>query len=162
MGGQSYDEVIKSDISAALLSQKTYDITENRKSSWCQLCHHWWHQRLSYMTTSGATSDDKVGIMMTCFSVIGIPGIHTYDNLWCHQWWQSWHRDDLCFSDWYSRHPYCQPQLITTSRNMPMPNFLIKHVWRNHQSSYHTTNLLLWFISTQKFNIYISYFLEFQ
>ena len=22
-------------------------LTENRKSSWCQLCSHWWHSRLS-------------------------------------------------------------------------------------------------------------------
>ena len=33
---------------------------ENPELSWCQLCRHWWHRR-----TSGATGDDKVGIMKT-------------------------------------------------------------------------------------------------
>ena len=37
----------------------------NQELPWCQLCHHWWHGRLSWMTTSSATSDDKVGIIMT-------------------------------------------------------------------------------------------------
>ena len=65
--------------------------TENWEWLWYQLCHHWWHQRLSsrrqplvppvmtevvVMTTSGATSDDR-----GC----------RHDNLWCHQWWQSSH-----------------------------------------------------------------------
>ena len=63
--------------------------TEIRDFSWCQLCHHWCHQRLS---TSGATSDDKVGIMMipsfqwtllgivmlTWFSGLGHRDLRTY------------------------------------------------------------------------------------
>ena len=32
-----------------------------------QLCRHWWHHRLSFSTTCGATNGNKVGIMMTCF-----------------------------------------------------------------------------------------------
>ena len=36
--------------------------------SWCQLCCHWWHCRLSL-----------------------------YDNLRCHQWRQSWHHDNSQF-----------------------------------------------------------------
>ena len=36
--------------------------------SWCQLCRHWW------------------------------PTGCRYDNMWCHQWPQSWHHDDSRFS----------------------------------------------------------------
>ena len=77
--------------------------TKNWELLWCQLGHHWWHH--------GATCDDKVGIMMTIFSVhqyaiIGdtIPAEYTLNLellwcqlchhrqqpalqvLWCHQW----------------------------------------------------------------------------
>ena len=36
----------------------------SKELSWCQLCRHWWHRRLSWMTTSGAISDDKIGIIL--------------------------------------------------------------------------------------------------
>ena len=75
----------------------------NHELSWCQLCHQWWHCRLSLWqpavppvatilhhcklstlsslvalqdvitTTCSATSDNKVGIMISCQL--------------CHQWW---------------------------------------------------------------------------
>ena len=33
---------------------------------WCQLCHHWWHQRLSlWLPTVPPRNEDKVGIMTT-------------------------------------------------------------------------------------------------
>ena len=71
------------------------DLTlKNYKLSWCQLCHHWWHRRLSLrqppvlpvrtklailseavqvviMTTSGAASEDKVGIITTLMTTSG-------------------------------------------------------------------------------------------
>ena len=43
-------------------------MTKWKQSSWCQLYHHWWYWRLFY---------DK--------------------NMWCHQWWQNWHHNNLCF-----------------------------------------------------------------
>ena len=44
---------------------------KNRESSWCQLCCHWWHRRLSYdtedcrATACGAVSDDEIDIMIS-------------------------------------------------------------------------------------------------
>ena len=41
----------------------TYD---HRDLSWCQLCRHWWHQiNVVVVTTYGAASDNRVGIMIT-------------------------------------------------------------------------------------------------
>ena len=43
--------------------------SENWELSWCQLCHHRWHCRLSFviMTTCSAANNDKVGIIKTPF-----------------------------------------------------------------------------------------------
>ena len=41
---------------------------ENIELSWCQFCHHWFIIIFAIMATSGAVSNDKVGIMTT-FSV---------------------------------------------------------------------------------------------
>ena len=60
------------------------------KSSWCQLCHHWWHHRFSFMTTK---SDNHANFVITD----GTAGCH-HDNLRCHQWWQSWHHNISLFS----------------------------------------------------------------
>ena len=50
-----------------------FDVIETGELSWCQLCHHWWHIRMSFTTTYGGVSDDKVGIMAT-------PSFHWWNN----------------------------------------------------------------------------------
>ena len=49
-------------------ANKPHWYTLNQELLWYQLCHHQWHHRLSL------------------------------DNLWCHQWWQSWCCNNSCFS----------------------------------------------------------------
>ena len=46
---------------------------EKWELSWCRVCHHWWHCRLSERQPRN-------------------------DNLQCHQWCQSWHHDKFQFS----------------------------------------------------------------
>ena len=75
--------------------------TKIRDFSWWQLCRQWPQRRLSlrqppvqpwrqswhhgnFLTTSGAVSNDIVGIM--------------FDNTYYRQWRQSWHHDNYRFS----------------------------------------------------------------
>ena len=46
-----------------ILAMICKDYTENPELSWCRLCHHSWHQMLSWQL--GASSEDKIGIMRT-------------------------------------------------------------------------------------------------
>ena len=80
-----------------ILCERTFHITEMSELSWCQNCCHWCHHRLSLIlcveTGSGnglVLSDNKPlpGPMLT----------QTDDNLWCHQWWQSWNYNNFQFS----------------------------------------------------------------
>ena len=91
--------------------------TENAELLWCQFCHQWWHCRLSLRQRGVPPVMTKLTSWQLCFQSLyqdvfiiirrscydansaisgGTAGCH-YDNVECHQWWQSWHHDNSVF-----------------------------------------------------------------
>ena len=43
---------------------RAHTITENRELLWCQLCHHWWHRRLSLWHKRGYHDNSRFSLML--------------------------------------------------------------------------------------------------
>ena len=71
---------------------KTLRINQNRVLTWCQICRHWWHRRLSYERFH-YTNSVVTGRAIGC----------RYYNPRYHQWQQSWSQCDFCFR-WRSKY----------------------------------------------------------